>query len=77
MTKFTDLRGASLTPIHIGSVWQACGKPSTKFPHGGLVECPFFLHPFSKFPTISLNFQIFTKNKISSKFSSFSKILKF
>ena len=19
--------------------WQSCGKPSTKFPHGGLVEC--------------------------------------
>ena len=38
-TKFTDLRGASLAPIHLGSVWQSCGKPSTKFPHGGLVEC--------------------------------------
>ena len=21
------------------SIWQSCGKPSTKFPHGGLVEC--------------------------------------
>ena len=38
-TIITDLRGSKVTPIHRGSVWQSCGKPSTKFPHGGLVEC--------------------------------------
>ena len=25
-----------------GLSWQSCSKPSTKFPHGGLVECPTF-----------------------------------
>ena len=38
MTKFTDLRGASLAPIHLGSVLEAGGKPSTWFPPEGLVE---------------------------------------
>ena len=46
----------SLASLAIVSVWQSCGKPSTKFPHGALVECLFFFHSFSKFPTISLNF---------------------
>ena len=36
---FTDVRGCLAEPIERGSVWQSCGKPSTKFPHGGLVEC--------------------------------------
>ena len=31
--------GPSLASLAIVSVWQSCGKPSTKFPHGGLVEC--------------------------------------
>ena len=53
--------------------WQTCGKPSTKFPHGGLVECPFLLHSFSKFPTISLNFQIFTSNEDFIEILIFSK----
>ena len=38
-TIIMNLRGARVTPIHRGSVWQSCGKPSTKFPHGPLVEC--------------------------------------
>ena len=34
--------GPSLASLAIVSVlWQSCGKPSTKFPHGGLVECLF------------------------------------
>ena len=48
-TKITDLRGSRVRPIHRGSVWQACGKPSTKFPHGGLVECPSFFSRSLKF----------------------------
>ena len=31
--------GPSLPGLATVSVWQSCGKPSTKFPHGGLVEC--------------------------------------
>ena len=31
--------GPSLASLAIVSVWQSCGKPSTKFPHGGLGEC--------------------------------------
>ena len=34
--------GPSLPGLAIVSVWQSCGKPSTKFPHGGLVECLYF-----------------------------------
>ena len=33
--------GPSLASLAIVFVWQSCGKPSTKFPHGGLVECLF------------------------------------
>ena len=36
--------GPSLASLAIVSVWQSCGKPSTKFPHGGLVECLFISH---------------------------------
>ena len=39
MTKFMDVRRCLAEPIRCASVWQSCGKPSTKFPHGGLVEC--------------------------------------
>ena len=31
--------GPSLSGLATVSVWQSCGKPSTWFPHGGLVEC--------------------------------------
>ena len=36
--------GPSLPGLANVSVWQSCGKPSTKFPHGGLVECLFIAH---------------------------------
>ena len=46
-----NLRGPKVTLIHPSSVWQACGKSSTKFPHGELVErlptprkCPWNFH---------------------------------
>ena len=55
--------------------WQSCGKPSTKFPHGGLVECliiPFFSH-------LSLsriqNFHIFLFVLGNSHFLNFPKTL--
>ena len=32
-------RGALGTGFTYAPVWQSCAKPSTKFPHGGLVEC--------------------------------------
>ena len=45
------------------ALWQSCGKPSTKFPHGELVECP----------PISPHFLtcLFLKNKISEILISF------
>ena len=39
MVKTTSVRGPTLARLSNVSVWQLCGKPSTKFPHGGLVEC--------------------------------------
>ena len=38
MTKFTDVRGCLAEPIDRGSVLEAGGKPSTRFPPEGLVE---------------------------------------
>ena len=32
-------RGLIGTRFTYAPIWQACGKPSTKFPHRGLVEC--------------------------------------
>ena len=32
------------TGIPVAPVWQSCGKPSTKFPHGALVECLIVPH---------------------------------
>ena len=37
-SKFTDLRGASLSPTSTAAVFTTGGKPSTWFPPGGLVE---------------------------------------
>ena len=34
-------RGLIGTRFTYAPIWQACGKPSTKFPHRGLVECDF------------------------------------
>ena len=42
-TKFINLRGCMVKPIDRGSVWRSCGKPSTKFPHEGLVERLFIM----------------------------------
>ena len=41
MVKTTGARGPTLARLAMVLVWRACGKPSTKFPHGGLVECLF------------------------------------
>ena len=47
------------TGFPLAPVWQSCGKPSTKFPHGGLVECLFI--PHTSYLSLSRNskFQIF------------------
>ena len=37
----TCVRGPTLARLATVSIWKSCGKPSTKFPHGGLVECVF------------------------------------
>ena len=42
MVKSTGVRGPTLARLAMVLVWQSCGKPSTKFPHGGLVECLYF-----------------------------------
>ena len=58
-TKFFEVvpfcAGPSLAGLATVSVWQSCGKPSTKFPHGGLVEW------------LTIKISIFKKN-IFSKF---------
>ena len=55
-------------------LWQSCGKPSTKFPHGGLVECLFVL-TFAIFLFSKLkNFHIFSRFLGNSYFSKFPKI---
>ena len=36
--------GPGLPGLATVSVWQSCGKPSTKFLHGRLVECLFIRH---------------------------------
>ena len=46
MVHSTGVRGPTLVQIDTVSVWQSCGKPSTKFPHGGLVECLSISEPF-------------------------------
>ena len=40
-TSLSFCAGPSLPGLATG---QSCGKPSTKFPHGGLVECLFIQH---------------------------------
>ena len=51
-------------------LWQSCGKPSTKFPHGGLVECLYIpdilLHSSQKIPKFR-KFSIFLENSHISK----------
>ena len=46
MVECMCVRGPTLARLAMVLVWQSCGKPSTKFPHGGLVEC-FFIPQFS------------------------------
>ena len=64
--------GPSLPGLATVSVWQSCGKPSTKFPHGGLVECLFilswFCFSFQKNLENSKILDIFLKIIIFSKF---------
>ena len=49
--------------IPIAPVWQSCGRPSTRFPHG---------HFLPKFPISSLKFQIFeTKSRFLLEISFF------
>ena len=77
--KVPKSRGALGTGFTYAPVlWQSCGKPSTKFPHGGLVECLIIPHTFylslkkianSKFLHIFLKFLIF------SKFENFRDIM--
>ena len=40
--------------------WQSCGKPSTKFPHGGLVECIFIQNISYCFLFENLKFSYFS-----------------
>ena len=54
MVKTISVRGPTLARLamvlvllSIGNtpaLWQSCGKPSTRFPHGGRVECLFIWH---------------------------------
>ena len=71
------VRGSTLARLAMVLVWQSCGKPSTKFLHGGLVECFFIQHisiiSFLKIPNFHI-FQFFLEN---SHFSKFPKILKY
>ena len=65
--------GPSLSGLGtVFSVWQSCVKPSTKFPHGGLVEClfiPYIYYPFLlKKIKKSYFFEIFSKILFFSKF---------
>ena len=50
------------TGVPLAPVWQTCGKPSTKFPHGGLVECLFidFIN-FMSFAVLLSKLHIFEK----------------
>ena len=62
----------SLAGLAIVSVWQSCGKPSTKFPHRGLVECSFIENEISNKELLS-EVEHF---KNSSKIFIFLKFLK-
>ena len=50
----------------VNSIWQSCGEPSTKFPHGGLVECLLIAHTshlsISRTHVFFHFFSIFPKN---------------
>ena len=50
--------------------WQSFGKPSTKFPHEGLVECLHSPHISSSFLLNFLEFHIFMKIEMFSLFFS-------
>ena len=66
------VRGSTLARLAMVLVWQSCGKPSTKFPHGGLVECPSIPQlsclSFWKIQKKSKIIDIFFKILIFSKF---------
>ena len=61
------------TGIPIAPVWQSCGQPSTKFPHGELVEC-VFVSTSSYLSVFEVqNFQFFLFFLRNSHFSKFPK----
>ena len=59
--------------VYIAPVWQSCGKPSTMFPHGGLVECLFIQNTSSFFFLKSHLFICFHRNFSFSQFSGYLK----
>ena len=63
--------GLGLSGLITASVCTSCGKPSTWFPHGGLVEC--LLIKKMKFSKKMKNFE---KILTFFKFLNFSKISK-
>ena len=60
------------------SDWQSCGKPSSKFPHGGLVECLFFILHISylTFQLVLENFKFSKKSRFFLELTSFLKFSK-
>ena len=72
--KVIKSRGALGTGFTYAPVWQSGGKPSTKFPHGGLVECPHHRIHLLYFYFKNPSFFIFPNFFI--KLLSFSKFLK-
>ena len=57
----TGVCGPTLARLAVVLVWQSCGKPSTKFPHGELVEFLSLLHISFNFRRNSLKFHVFIK----------------
>ena len=56
-------------------LWQSCGKPSTKFPHGGLVECLCIQN--ISYPFLFENLKFSYLSIFDRKFSYFRNFQKF
>ena len=77
MVKTRCVRGPTPARFAMVLVWQSCGKPSTKFPHGGLVEFPYILYAFYLFLYKIRNLWIFQNFLETSHFSEFPQSLEY